>query len=72
MVGGTRIHRWIHGASLGQEEGRQRILVKKNESLATHALDVYLDRADNVIEGAPSFAGFANGGGFASLPVFPS
>jgi hypothetical protein len=55
MVGGTRIHRWIHEASLGRDEKGFRCKREENESFETRELYVSLDRADNVIEGGPIF-----------------
>ena len=55
MVGGTRFHRWIHGASLGQEQNGKGPVREKTEPPA-RKLYVSLDRADNVIEGAPDFS----------------
>jgi hypothetical protein len=51
MVGGTSFHRWIHAASLGQHAGKIFLRKNKNELPAVRTLEVFLDRADNVIEG---------------------
>ena len=55
MVGGTRIHRTIHEASLGRDEKSFPFRKEKNEPTAARKLEVSLDRADNVIEGGPRF-----------------
>jgi len=61
MVGGTRIHRWIHEASLGRDEKGFRCKREENESFETRKLSVSLDRADNVIEVARPSPAFGEG-----------
>jgi hypothetical protein len=52
MVGGTSFHRWIPRASFGRNAGKRKDPFKEEKtSLAARALQVCLDRADNVIEG---------------------
>src|SRR5207248_5598182 len=53
MVGETTNTAQIYKASLGRSENRFRIKKEENKSPVTHALEVSLDRADNIIEGAP-------------------
>jgi hypothetical protein len=53
MVGGTRIHRWIHKASLGRDERRVPFRKENNEPFEARKLCVSLDRADAIIEGGP-------------------
>ena len=53
MVGGTTNTAQIYKASLGRSENRFRFKKEENKSPVTHELEVSLDRADNIIEGAP-------------------
>ena len=55
MVGGTRIHRQIHERALVEMKEREEFLLgEENTSPAARTLFVSLDRADAIIEGAPS------------------
>jgi hypothetical protein len=52
MVGGTRLHRWIHERALVEIKEREKILSgKKKASPAARTVYVSLDRADAIIEG---------------------
>src|SRR5205085_11963453 len=62
MVGGTTNTAQIYKAGLGRSENRFRFKKEENNSAVTHALEVSLDRADNIIEGAPPFV-FKGGSG---------
>jgi hypothetical protein len=53
MVGGTTNTAQIYKASLGRSQNRFRFKKEENKAPVTHELEVSLDRADNVIEGAP-------------------
>src|SRR5437588_10968476 len=64
MVGGTTNTAQIYKASLGRSENRFRFKKEENKSPVTHALEVSLDRADNIIEGAPP--SFSEGGFFVA------
>jgi hypothetical protein len=55
MVGGTTNTAQIYKASLGRSQNRFRFKKEENKAPVTHELEVSLDRADNVIEGAPPF-----------------
>ena len=52
MVGGTRIHRWIHERALVKMKEREEFLSgEEKTSRLRLALFVSLDRADAIIEG---------------------
>jgi len=50
MVGGTRIHRRIHEASLGRDERKNRFRKRGNEPSVVRKLYVSLDKAEDVID----------------------
>jgi len=55
MAGGTRNTAGIYKASLGRNGKSFRFKKEEKRALAAHALEVSLDRADYVIEGAACF-----------------